>query len=68
MTEIYYMVWREYGASPRARHINRTAAINEAERLANLEKGAKFLVMRVEGECLVPITPKTFQEYEDIPF
>jgi len=43
----FWLVWSPTGTTPPSyRHLSELSAINEAERLARLNKGAEFYVLR----------------------
>jgi hypothetical protein len=46
MTESIYVVWRVSGDSPKCRHASIEQALNEAKRLADLNHGEEFIVLR----------------------
>jgi hypothetical protein len=46
MDQQFWMVWCPQGSSPTAVHASGQLAINEAERLANMNPGKRFYVVK----------------------
>ena len=44
--QAYWLVWRENGDPPRAKHDTESSARTEAERLARSMRGERFTVLR----------------------
>jgi hypothetical protein len=65
-----FFVWQEGGPMPSRRHRDYTAALQECNRLSNLNKGKKFILLGAFGHSLVPEAPSTFTSYliDDLPF
>lgn len=66
----FWMVWCEDGGSPRVRHCNKQIAVAEAERLAKLNPGQVFFVLKATaGVCAKePELRRVKFEYDPIPF
>lgn len=66
----FWMVWCEDGGSPRVRHCNKQLAVAEAERLAKLNPGQVFFVLKATaGVCAKePELRRVKFEYDPIPF
>lgn len=65
--DTFWMVWNEGGSSPRVKHETKVFAIHEAERLARMNPGQRFVVMEaVAGRA---VNDMQHIEYEtQIPF
>lgn len=50
----FYMVWTKTGRVPRYAHSTRESAVHEAERLAEIHPGKKFIVLKAESKHSVP--------------
>lgn len=51
-----FFVWTKKGKAPRFHHLTLVSAMAEAERLAALNPGAKFIVMQAMSKHSVPTT------------
>lgn len=51
-TPEFWFVWCEDGGAPRHKHPTEQSAKTEAERLARLNPGTKFCVLRLVGVCV----------------
>jgi len=52
-----WCIWTKFGRRPQFYHPTRELAMAEAERLAKLHPGRKFIVMKMEGKFGVPAEP-----------
>jgi hypothetical protein len=50
-----WCIWTKFGRRPQFYHPTRELAMAEAERLACLRPGCKFIVMKMEGKFGVPV-------------
>lgn len=66
---IFWVVWnfdeKTGGRPPKWRHTSEANACAEAERLARLNPGAEFHVLRCIGVASVPMI---FRGFDDLPF
>ena len=67
MMQRFWMVWNPAGNSPRVRHFHPDAAKDEATRLARLNPGQEFFVLRAEAKCAVNDVMWDFAP-DDVPF
>lgn len=65
--ESFWMVWNENGGRPAYRHASRAAANTEAERLAKLNPGERFVVLQAVAVVRVQ-NPVEWTELIEIPF
>lgn len=70
----FWMVWRENGSAPTCRHFTKQIALAEAERLAALNPGEVFFVLKATAG-VVSQSPKVervklerLESDDDIPF
>lgn len=67
----FYMVWNKNGRTPRYRHKSSRCAIDEAKRLAHLNEGQDFFVLKAIKKVTV-ISPIQIFDLDDndpeIPF
>jgi hypothetical protein len=54
----FFMVFRDNGGSPTAKHTTIASAEKEADRLARLNPGSKFHVLSSVESVLIPVQPK----------
>lgn len=64
----YWYVWAENNRAPTYKHTSEKSAIQEAERLAHVQPGQRFLVMCVIGAAYKAPMPAVYQAYDEIPF
>jgi hypothetical protein len=50
--ETFWMIWNKKGTAPKVRHTDIRAAKCEAERLARLNPGERFIVLEAIGSCI----------------
>lgn len=50
----FWLVWRERGGSPTHQHWTKDEAIHEAERLARLQPGDVFYIMKSTAALVAP--------------
>lgn len=58
----FYYVWNPQGQPPRQEHADKKAAAAEAERLAKLNPGQVFFVIRTIGVARVDPAPSLYKE------
>lgn len=69
----FWFVWNPQGNAPTYRHPSEQSAVDEAERLARLNPGHKFVVLEalhvrcVDSMQRVDLRQSTFNEH-DLPF
>lgn len=66
MNKTFYMVWNKDRAVPTVKHATYQLAAAEAQRLATLNPGREFVVLRAEGSFSVsppPPPPVVFTKY-----
>lgn len=51
--QAFWMVWNPQGHAPTKDHGTKDSAEREAERLARLNRGQRFIVLQSIGECVV---------------
>lgn len=51
--KMFWLVWNPQGCAPQRRHDTEEDASHEAERLARLNRGARFIVLRPVREVVV---------------
>ena len=51
MMDEFYLIWNPNGHAPTYRHMRRSDAMREAERLANVAPGETFIVMEAICAC-----------------
>jgi len=49
----FWMVWSEFKGASTKKHDTEQAAVEEASRLANGNRGAAFNVLESKGHCMV---------------
>lgn len=66
----FWMVWCEDGGSPRVKHCNKQLAVAEAERLAKLNPGQVFFVLKATAGARAkePDIERVKFEFDPIPF
>lgn len=64
----FWLVWNPQGHAPQYRHDTEASAAREAERLARLNRGQRFIVLRPVCEIVVDDVQRTDYEPDDIPF
>lgn len=65
----FWLVWCPRGGSPTRQHDSRESAKAESERLARMNRGQRFIVLRSESECVVDdVQHITHEEDDGIPF
>lgn len=68
----FWMVFNPEGTSPKMQHFSRHLANLEAERLARLNPGKEFFVLKAMNGCVVPDSPvkkiELFTDEFGIPF
>jgi hypothetical protein len=65
--EAFWMVWNENGRAPTFKHPSHASANTEAERLAKLIPGERFVVLQAVGAVRVQ-NPVEWTELIEIPF
>lgn len=65
--ECFWMVLAENSSHTQVRHANRGLANKEAARLAALNPGVMFHVLRSEGHAL-KVDPVSWVKHDEIPF
>ena len=66
-TQMFWMVWNPDNGETHHKHGTQEAAEREAERLASINAGRRFYVLRAEGYALTP-KATTYHRLDDIPF
>ena len=69
----FWFVWNPAARAPQHRHGSKAGAQQEAERLAHLNPGQQFIVLKAVGGAIVQERPVERIEFEapsddDIPF
>jgi hypothetical protein len=65
MAEEFWMVWRDNGSLPSYKHQYEQGAREEAERLARLNRGVKFHVLKSIASVTEPLPPLTWETAQD---
>lgn len=71
LNERFWMVWNDspFGRTPTFKHLTLEAAKQEAERLAKLNPGTRFWVLRAQGFMRTDPIPSNWTPAEDgMPF
>ena len=63
---MFWMVWNEQGRNPTVKHDSKESAITEAERLARLNPGCEFHVLRLVDSCR--LADVQWRSEEELPF
>jgi hypothetical protein len=65
-----WLVWNPEAGFPTCRHYSKEAAVKEAERLAELNRGQQFFVMGALGVAKVhkPSIYRAFERDDQVPF
>jgi hypothetical protein len=66
MSERKWFVWNPQGRIPTFEHPNEDSARKEAARLARLNSGQRFLVLKSVAE--VEVNDLRWREFDDMPF
>ena len=67
--ESFYLVWNPQGREPQQQHPSLERAEREAERLARLHRGQRFIVLRSVSECVVDDVRRIRHvESDELPF
>lgn len=61
----FWLIWNPQGDAPTRQHQTRHSATVEAERLARLNRGRRFIVLQSVGECVVDDVRHFEHEPED---
>ena len=67
----FWMVWNPQGHAPTKDHLTRQSAEREADRLARLNRGQRFIVLQSVSERVVDdvqVIAHVPDEADDIPF
>jgi hypothetical protein len=65
----FWLVWCPQGGSPTREHETRDSARRESDRLARMNRGRRFIVLRSESECVVDdVQHIEHEDWEEVPF
>jgi hypothetical protein len=67
--KVFWLVWNPAGGPPTHEHQTEESAIAEAKRLARLNRGQKFVVLRAITHFVVDDMQRVdYEERDDLPF
>lgn len=67
----FWMVWNPAGRPPSVKHFSRADADKEANRLAVLNPGQRFFVLKAVAGFVAtdpPVKPIAFERHDEAPF